>query len=103
MSSGKFHEVVPAASRNGPESMATSTCATAPSSAAVPLIVVAPSRRSPLPGDVILMTGAKSGPPHPGKRKDAIRVAQFPALLLLLYSVVYQNVQSSAGSIDMLL
>src|SRR6476661_6233401 len=103
MSSGKLHEVVPAASWNGPESMATSTFDTAPSSAAVPVIVLVPSSRPPLAGDVILMSGGKSGPPQPGKLKDAMRVAQFPALLLLLYSVVYQKVQSSDGSIDMLL
>ena len=40
--------------------------------------------------------------PQPGSLNDPIRVRQLKLPLLGRYSLVYQNVQSSAGSIDML-
>src|SRR5579862_4591644 len=37
-------------------------------------------------------------PPHPGNLKFAMRVFQLKVPLVLMYSCVYQKVQSSAGS-----
>ena len=39
-------------------------------------------------------------PPHPGNLNDAIRVFQLNVPLAGMYSVANQNVQSSAGSMD---
>ena len=41
--------------------------------------------------------------PQPGNLKEAIRVLQLKAPVLLRYSLVYQKVQSSTGSIVMAL
>jgi len=39
--------------------------------------------------------------PHPGNLKDAMRVRQLNVPFAGMYSVANQNVQSSAGSMDM--
>jgi hypothetical protein len=81
---------------------------------AEPLTTVVPIVEVPLPPcttetllgfaliEKSLLGGGGGAPPHPANRNEPIVVCQLKLPLTARYSVVYQNVQSSLGSILML-